>query len=86
MSVSSDLLSALREVVGGAHVRTDPDVIAANVVDWTGRFRGSTAAVVSPGTVDEVAAVLRLCDAGGVAVVPQGGNTEPRGRFGTAFG
>ncbi len=79
MSVSSDLLSALREVVGGAHVRTDPDVIAANVVDWTGRFHGSTAAVVSPGTVEEVAAVLRLCDAGAVAVVPQGGNTSLAG-------
>jgi FAD/FMN-containing dehydrogenase len=79
MSAPSEVLSALRDVVGGAHVRTDPDVIAANVVDWTGRFRGATAAVVSPGNVDEVVGVLRLCSAAGVAVVPQGGNTSLAG-------
>src|SRR4029079_19041094 len=36
---------------------------------------GASAAVVRPGTVDEVAAVLRLCTAERTAVVPQGGNT-----------
>ncbi|MDQ1454703.1 MAG: hypothetical protein QOH28_323 [Actinomycetota bacterium] len=75
MSVSSGLLAALRDAVGASHVRTDPDVIEANVVDWTGRFRGVSPAVVRPGTVDEVAAVLRLCNAERTAVVPQGGNT-----------
>ena len=75
MSVSSGLLAALRGTVGAVNVRTDPDVIAANVVDWTGRFRGATAAVVRPGTVDEVAAVLHLCNDERAAVVPQGGNT-----------
>ena len=44
MSVSSGLLAALRDTVGAVHVRTDPDVIEANVVDWTGRFRGATGA------------------------------------------
>lgn len=75
MSVSSDLLAALRDAVGATNLRTDPDVIAANVVDWTGRFRGTTAAVVRPGTVPEVSAVLSLCNTARVAVVPQGGNT-----------
>ena len=54
---------------------TDPDVVAGQVRDWTGRFAGSTPAVVRAGTVDEVAAVLRACAAAGAAVVPQGGNT-----------
>ncbi len=75
MSDSSRLLESFRDAVGAEHVRTDPDVVAAQVVDWTGRFRGSTDAVVRPGTIDEVAAVLRICNAAGVAVVPQGGNT-----------
>ena len=75
MSVSPGLLAALRDAVGSDHVRTDPDVIAANVTDWTGRFRGTTAAVVRPGTVDEVASVLALCNAQRTPVVPQGGNT-----------
>jgi FAD/FMN-containing dehydrogenase len=69
------LLAALREAVGDAHVLTDPDVVAGQVRDWTGRFVGSTPAVVRPGSVDEIAAVLRACVDAGVAVVPQGGNT-----------
>src|SRR4051812_1205316 len=50
-------------------------MIAAHVVDWTGRFRGSTPAVVRPGTVKEIAAGVRPCNEADVAVVPQGGNT-----------
>jgi FAD/FMN-containing dehydrogenase len=75
MRASPGLLAALRKAVGTTRVRTDPDVVAANVIDWTGRFRGTTPAVVQPGTVDEVAEVLRHCDANGLALVPQGGNT-----------
>jgi FAD/FMN-containing dehydrogenase len=69
------LLDSLRAIVGAAFVRVDPDVVAGNVVDWTGRFRGHTPGVVAPGTVAEVAAVLGACRAAGAAVVPQGGNT-----------
>lgn len=75
MSPAPELLAALRAVVGEAHVHTDPDVVAGHVVDWTGRFRGATPAVVRPGSVDEVAVVLRACHDAGAAVVPQGGNT-----------
>jgi FAD/FMN-containing dehydrogenase len=71
----ADLIAALRIAVGDAYVRTDPDLVAANVVDWTKRFVGATPAVVQPGRVEEVAAVLRLCGEQRVAVVPQGGNT-----------
>jgi FAD/FMN-containing dehydrogenase len=69
------LLRDLRGAVGDAHVLTDPDVVAGQVRDWTGRFVGATPAVIRPGSVDDVAAVLRLCRAAGAAVVPQGGNT-----------
>src|SRR5215831_9408868 len=75
MNVSPDVVAALRDAIGAINVRTDPDLVEANVVDWTGRFRGSTPAVVRPGTVGEVAEVLRLCSASGTPVVPQGGNT-----------
>jgi FAD/FMN-containing dehydrogenase len=70
-----DLLAALRAAVGARHVVTDPDVLAPYVVDWTGRFHGTTPAVVRPGDVDEVAAVLATCNDARVPVVPQGGNT-----------
>jgi FAD/FMN-containing dehydrogenase len=72
---TASLVSALRIAVGDAHVLTDPDVVAGQVRDWTGRFSGSTPAVVRPGSVAEVAAVLCVCGDTGAAVVPQGGNT-----------
>jgi FAD/FMN-containing dehydrogenase len=69
------VLDALRAIVGDAHVLVDDDVRAGYEIDWTGRFRGRTPAVVRPGTVDEVAAVVDTCRARGLAIVPQGGNT-----------
>jgi FAD/FMN-containing dehydrogenase len=69
------LLAKLREVVGHAHVVSDPDRVGGQVVDWTGRFRGATPAVVRPADVDEVAAVLAACNDARQPVVAQGGNT-----------
>lgn len=69
------MLDALRAVVGEHHVLVDDDLRAGYEVDWTGRFRGSTPMVVRPGSVDEVAAVVRVCADAGAAIVPQGGNT-----------
>ena len=70
-----DLLAHLREAVGGAHVLTSPDDVAAYAIDWTGTHRGTPLAVVRPGSTAEVSAVVRACHDAGVAVVPQGGNT-----------
>lgn len=69
------LLAALRAAVGPGHVLTDPEVCASYEADWTGRFRGRSAAVVRPSTTRQVAQVLVACGTHGVAVVPQGGNT-----------
>ena len=66
---------SLASIVGDEHVLLDPQVIAGHEVDWTGRFRGATPAVVRPADTAQVADVLALCDAERIAVVPQGGNT-----------
>lgn len=68
-------LAALVDAVGADHVLTDAEVTAGHVVDWTGRFRGATPAVVRPRTHDEVAAVVAVARAHQLAIVPQGGNT-----------
>jgi FAD/FMN-containing dehydrogenase len=73
--VSAEVLDRLREVVGPEHVIDDRERTAWFEVDWTGRFRGATPAVVRPGTTSEVAAVVGICAEHGVALVPQGGNT-----------
>ncbi len=63
-------------LVGPAHVSTDPDVLAARCVDWTGRYRGRAGALVRPGSAEELAAVLRACRDAGSPVTVQGGRTS----------
>jgi FAD/FMN-containing dehydrogenase len=69
------VIDALRAAVGDDHVLVDADVRASYETDWTRRFTGTALAVVRPGSTDEVAAVVRVCAARGVGIVPQGGNT-----------
>ena len=73
--MADDLLRALEHAVGAEWVVTDPASRAAHETDWTGRFHGSAVAVVRPGTVGEVAAVVDVCRRHGAGLVPQGGNT-----------
>ncbi len=70
-----DLPARLREIVGDGQVITDPDVTAPYAQDWTRRWHGKPLAVVRPGTVEQVSAVVRACAEAGVPLVPQGGNT-----------
>ena len=70
-----DLVARLRDLVGEAHVVTDPDVTAPYAQDWTRRWQGKPLAVVRPGSTDQVAVVVRACAEAGVPLVPQGGNT-----------
>ncbi|MEY4752485.1 MAG: hypothetical protein RJA44_160, partial [Pseudomonadota bacterium] len=72
--MSTALLSALAELLGPAHLLVGGD-LQAYELDWRKRYRGRALAVACPGSTAEVAALLRLCHAHGVAVVPQGGNT-----------
>lgn len=44
-------------------------------MDWRRRFTGKACAVLKPGSTDEVAALVKLCNAARVPIVPQGGNT-----------
>ncbi|HEX5959923.1 MAG TPA: FAD-binding oxidoreductase [Rhodanobacteraceae bacterium] len=69
-----DDLDRLRPLVGTRNVLTGSDARPYSV-DWRERYRGRPLAVVRPGSVDEVAAVVRLCAEAGIPVVPQGGNT-----------
>jgi FAD/FMN-containing dehydrogenase len=75
VNADSSLAAALAEIVGSAHVLTDPELRRSYEVDWTGRFGAPAALVVRPGDTGEVAAVLQACSAAGMAVAVQGGNT-----------
>ena len=67
-------LQALRACLGDANVLVDGD-LDAYAVDWRRRYRGRPLAVARPASTAEVAAVVRLCAAHAVPIVPQGGNT-----------
>jgi FAD/FMN-containing dehydrogenase len=75
MSMSSAFLSELAHIVGPKHVLTDPVDLAGFTTDWRGRFKGTSIAVVRPGSTNEVAAIMALAFRNGCSVVPQGGNT-----------
>ncbi len=72
--MTTTVLQALRRAVGEAQVRSDGD-LSAWELDWRKRWRGKAMAVVRPANTAEVAQVVRICAAHGVAIVPQGGNT-----------
>ncbi len=72
---SANPLEALARIVGGAHVLVDPALIAGNLEEPRGLYRGKALALVRPADTREVAAVVAYCNAARIAIVPQGGNT-----------
>ncbi|WP_156876981.1 FAD-binding oxidoreductase [Paludibacterium yongneupense] len=68
------LIGALRAIVGNNHVATGIDGHAA-LGDIRGVYRGRALALVTPGSVAEVAAVVRECVKTRTPIVVQGGNT-----------
>ncbi|APW39856.1 hydroxyacid dehydrogenase [Rhodoferax koreense] len=70
----TQLLDALRETLGPAHVLSGSDA-AAFLTDQHGRLTGNALAVVRPATTEQVAQVVRLCRDHRAPLVPQGGNT-----------
>jgi FAD/FMN-containing dehydrogenase len=75
-SFQNRLIETVRERFGAKAVSTDADDIAPWLEDWRGRWRGNAAAILSPATTGETAAIVGLAHQAGVALVPQGGNTS----------
>lgn len=73
--MTNALIVALRNALGDAQVLTGAADVAGYVRDWRGRYQGEARCVVRPGTAQEVAQVVRLCNEAQVSMVPQGGNT-----------
>jgi D-lactate dehydrogenase (cytochrome) len=71
----NDFVDQCRRAIGAAHVLTETADVAPYLTDWRRRFTGKALAVVKPGTTEEVASIVRLCNQFKVPVVPQGGNT-----------
>jgi FAD/FMN-containing dehydrogenase len=64
-----------RKVVGADHALTDATDTAPYLTDWRQRATGKALAIIKPGSTQEVAAIVRLCNQYQTPIVPQGGNT-----------
>jgi FAD/FMN-containing dehydrogenase len=76
--MSAALAAVLEELAGRLPegvLTTDPDLLAGHQVDLTGRFAGTAAALARPRDRGQVEAIVAACNAHGLSLVPQGGNT-----------
>src|SRR5580692_44580 len=73
---ATDLLEAIRAVVGPRGLLTEAADTAPYSEDWRRLYQGRTPAVVRPADTAELAQVVRLCAAARAPLVPQGGNTS----------
>ena len=70
---------AAAQVLGPRGFTRDTELMAPWLTDWRGRYTGAACALASPANTAELAALITLCAAYGVAIVPQGGNSGMSG-------
>lgn len=75
MSNNTHLLEAIAAITGGDAVLTAA-AAAPYYKDWRGRYASEGIAVVFPSDTQQVSAVVKLCAANKISIVPQGGNTS----------
>lgn len=80
MEVADDpFLAKALALLGPRGLTRDAELMAPWLDDWRGRYHGAARALASPATSAELAALVRLCSAHGVPLVPQGGNSGMSG-------
>jgi FAD/FMN-containing dehydrogenase len=72
---SPELLPRFAAIVGERYAITDPAALAPHLIEGRGLYHGRTAMLLRPGSVAEVAAILKLANETHTPLVPQGGNT-----------
>ncbi|MEM7493431.1 MAG: FAD-binding oxidoreductase [Pseudomonadota bacterium] len=75
ISLPTAFVDAAKGLLGDRGWRTDPDLLDAASTPWRGTYTGHTPAIAMPGSTQDVADLVKLCQAHRVAITPQGGNT-----------
>src|SRR5579862_717049 len=70
-----ELLNRFTTIVGSKNAIIDKSTQEAYLVEMRDLYHGQTPVVLRPGSVEEVASILRLANETKTAIVPQGGNT-----------
>lgn len=79
MPSSTDFVEAIGALLGPRGFTNDPELVDPWLTDWRGRFSGRALGLASPASTSEVSALIRLCAAHDVPIVPQGGNSGMSG-------
>jgi len=72
---SDEAFARIKAAVGEKGWTSDPAEMAPRLKDERGLWQGRAAMLVRPASTAEVAAVVGICNAHGIPIVPQGGNT-----------
>ncbi|WP_265570108.1 FAD-binding oxidoreductase [Sphingomicrobium nitratireducens] len=75
-SAADRLAHELLGRLGDKVVTSDRAALAPWLTDWRGRWTGEAAALVQPGSTEEVSTIVAAANEAGVPLVPQGGNTS----------
>ena len=76
MTGRGSALDELKSALGPGGWLESPADVAPYLVDFRHLYRGATPLVARPHTVAAVEAVVRICAAHRIGIVPQGGNTS----------
>ena len=74
-TLAPELIVRFTAIVGDKYTITDPAGQEPYLIEGRGLYRGITPMVLRPGSVEEVAAIVKLANETATAIVPQGGNT-----------
>ncbi|MDO8990438.1 MAG: FAD-binding protein [Sideroxyarcus sp.] len=75
MTTDAKFLEAIAAITGGDAILTG-EAAAPHCKDWRGGYANPALAVVFPADTQQVSAVVKLCAANNISIVPQGGNTS----------
>jgi FAD/FMN-containing dehydrogenase len=76
MPITDAILDQFAAALGPKGFTRDAEAMAPWLLDWRGIYNGRAAAMLSPQSVDEVSALVKIAAQHGVGLVPQGGNTS----------
>lgn len=74
-----DFITAAAGLLGERGFTQDPDMMKPWLSDWRGRYHGRAFAMASPADTKQLSALVKLCAAHNMPLVPQGGNSGMSG-------
>ncbi|MBU3630229.1 FAD-binding oxidoreductase [Polynucleobacter sp. AP-Melu-500A-A1] len=73
--MNPNLIAEFEAILNGKYILTDEEAKAPYLTDWRKRYTGKALAVLLPANTSEVAAIVKVCAASNIAIIPQGGHT-----------